>query len=245
MVNAPYVSFVIPVRGREEHRKGLFVNILEVYGDIDYEIILADQADTRLFKRGQLCNLGFKKSRGEVIVFQDIDVRHLRPIDFTASLKEFKKPFLGFSKITQLKELEPGEYEEIETKNRRWGYGACEIFTRDQFKKSYGFSNLIVGWGAEDDIMNHRVGGFPRLGQNLGHVQHKADSGQRSRVSENLTLFRSEKTRDPEGDSYLHTEATEEYHTIIDQEGKIHLYGFADITPGDGFKYRELLNDNL
>ena len=121
-------------------------------------------ADTELLIR--LSNV--VKISYQILVFQDVDIRHLNYINIKELLNEYKKPFVAFDSITQLNENEIGIYDIIENEKRLCGYGACSIFNREQFIISGGFSNLIFGWGVEDTIMNDRVNEYERYNQSLG-----------------------------------------------------------------------------
>lgn len=205
------LSFIVPFRGREDQILGLEHNLKKYFNKFSYEIIYVNQKDEKLFKRGQLCNIGFKYSSGEIIIFQDVDIRHLRELDFKKLLEEYKKPFVAFNKITQLNERRLGEYEYIETEDRPFGFGACSVFYKEQFIVSGGFSNLIFGWGSEDNIINERVGEFVRYQQDLGHVYHKplrkdAKIFDSNWYKNNKKMLLSDKERDKYKDGYLQTD---------------------------------------
>lgn len=237
------VSFVVPLRGREDQVDGLLYNLESMFGGINYEIIFSIQNDNRLFRRGQLCNIGFRHTKGDIIVFQDVDIRHLRYIDFIRLSYEISHPYVAFDAITQLEEQKLCEYKIIETKKRPSGYGACAVFTRQQFIKSHGFSNLIIGWGGEDNLMNQRVG-FRRLYQDLGHVKHEPSNSASVKKSDwyrrNVRLWQNDNKRLRHLDSYAHTVAKEERHE--DYQGIFYCYSDY-ITVPDTFYYRDLLMD--
>lgn len=199
------LSFIIPIRGREDQIAGLEYNISKYFQDYNYEIIYVHQNDNKLFKRGQLCNIGFKEAKGEIIIFQDVDIRHFRKIDVKKLLEYYRAPFVAFDQITQIYEHKLGEYQNIKTEKRINGWGACTVFNRKQFIESGGFSNLIFGWGAEDNILNERTH-FKRLNQNLGHVYHSASQDIKSKsYKNNVSLWTSIKNIDSKKDGINQT----------------------------------------
>jgi len=238
------ISFIIPLRDRKEQIQGLEYNIKKYFSKYEYEIIYVNQNDNKLFRRGQLCNIGFKESKGQIIVFQDVDIRHLNKIDMKELLDEYKKPFVAFDKITQLKEYEIGKYEIIETEDRPYGWGACAVFYREQFIISGGFSNLIFGWGAEDNIMNGRVN-YERYQQNLGHVYHiplRKDPEIFSSIwyKNNRKMLDTDKDRDPMRDGYIQTDYS--FDEIKDKNIKIIDVNNIGVK---NFEYLDLYEDCL
>jgi hypothetical protein len=236
-VPQPKISFVIPIRGRREHIPGLLDNLEKYFSD--YEVIFAEQDDDEMFKRGQLCNLGFLQSHGDIIIFQDVDIRHLNKLDISSHLETFGRPFIAFDRISQLTENN-GKYNLLETKERLQAYGACAVFTRSQFVASHGFSNLIIGWGGEDNLMNERAR-FARLKQALGHVKHEAPSHAKIWNTDwhrrNVELWQSDKSRVASLDGYVQTIAT---LTDSISDGKLYTHKFKNIRTSKNFAYRHL-----
>jgi hypothetical protein len=66
------------------------------------------------------------------------------------------------------------------------------VFTRDQFETSSGFSNLMCGWGGEDDILNVRIGGYGRIANTLFHIEHERNING-SNYDGNVFLYKSDK----------------------------------------------------
>lgn len=234
------LSFVVPSRNRETMHAGLEYNLQSIFGQYNYELIYVLQTDSKLFKKGQLCNLGFLAARSNVIIFQDVDVRHLQAFDPFALLSAFNRPFVAFDKVAQLNEPQPGHFDIIETHDRPFGWGACSVFTREQFQNSGGFSNLILGWGAEDNIMNDRAA-FRRYAQTIGHVYHpparfSVDVHQSQWYKNNSFFWQTEKTRDKHKDGYLQTIA----NTTFQHSAQLSILEAANITVKKNFAYPEL-----
>ncbi|MEI6243420.1 MAG: glycosyltransferase [Acidobacteriota bacterium] len=238
------VSFIVPLRGRREHLDGFVHSIQKTYAGLPYEVILVEQADDLLFKRGQLCNLGFKKSQGDIVVFTDIDIRYLERLDFQEHLERFKRPFVGFDQIAQLQEPRMGEYVITMTEPRPFGFGACAVFSREQFITSNGFSNLIIGWGGEDDVIAARAK-MKRLSCTLGHVTHAQPP--RSEVNntlwhqQNVYFLRTDHSRDQSKDSFRETTATELSCRPVKDLEHFTICEYSNITVSDDFAYMEHL----
>lgn len=177
-------SFIVPTRGREDMESSFQDNIKKVYGNESYEIIYMKQDyDNKLFKKGQLYNIGFKKAKGDYIILHDVDVLHLRHVDFEEQYNKIGHPYCCFDKITQLVKSGRG-YKHEKTEDRPYGWGACVVLKREDFKKGYGFSNLCRGWGAEDNIFENRYK-LKRYNQDLGHIKHPSAS----KTNEQATKF--------------------------------------------------------
>lgn len=238
------VSFVVPLRGRREHLDGFVHSIQTVYAGVPYEVLFIEQADDLLFKRGQLCNLGFKKAKGDIVVFTDIDIRYLDRLDFQKHLEQFKRPYVGFDHIAQLQEPRTGEYVITMTEPRPHGFGACAVFSREQFMTSNGFSNLIIGWGGEDDVIAARAK-MKRLTYTLGHVTHAQPP--RSEVNntlwhqQNVYFLRTDHSRDAAKDSFRETVATEVSSRPVKGLEHFTLIEYRNITVTDDFAYMEHL----
>lgn len=235
-------SFIIPFRHRNEHKINLIKNINKFYND--YEIIFVEQDDDLLFRRGQLCNIGFLQSIGDIIIFHDVDIRHYKTINFSNLLTTLPNTNLGivcFNKISDIEEYDINKYKIIQIKDRPDAYGGCTAFIRENFIKSFGFSNIIRGWGGEDNILHIRSNLF-RLNNTLLHVQHNSINRTYLRSLEwnkiNVNNFLSEKTRLPEDDNYRHMT----YEIKIDKiKDNITLLKCKNISVCPNFKYKKLI----
>lgn len=233
------VTFIVPIRDREHHKQGFIDNIKQFYGHYKYEIIFVYQDDCGLFKRGQLCNIGFVNSNGRIIVFHDIDIRHFRPINFEQELQKYHKPLLAFSEISQ---IENGQV--IEQFELLEGYGGCNVFSREQFVKSGGFSNLFLGWGGEDNLLHHRAK-FYRLKQNIGHIKHGEEFrkvlNKGDWYDRNVKILKWLVQNDINDDGFMHTTADTNTHKY-DNITEIHC---KNIEVTDDFRYKYLLNKRI
>lgn len=153
------------------------------------------------------------------------------------------KPFVAFDKITQLHESESGNYKIIETEKRPYGWGACAIFNREQFILSAGFSNLILGWGVEDTIINDRIN-YMRFNQDLGHVYHRpsrkdANVFKSKWYKNNKMIWQTDKERDKYKDGFLQTL----YHKEnLQKNDNIKIVNVNEIYVPDNYEYMDLHN---
>lgn len=164
------VSFLIPNRNGKDLDKTI-KNINEVYDDLKKEIIVIQQEDNLPFMRGQLYNVGVKFSLGNYIALTDNDIYHLRKLPLFLIYENYNKPIIGFTHISQI-DYNNGNPRIIKTE-LRGGTGAFNFMSKSDFYKVNGFSNLYIGWGAEDiDFMKRFNNDYIRVPQNLGHLQH-------------------------------------------------------------------------
>lgn len=162
------ISFIIPLRGRQEHVNNCLDNIQNIYHDYNYEIVIAYQDDELLFKRGQLLNLGAKQALGNILVMQDIDTRYLEKENLE---KCSIVGCLPFTKRENVIDLGKGVVKRT-GKFVAHGAGAFMIISKKKFFATHGFSNIYFGWGCEDSSYTSYRIKLPRLPKILGHVAH-------------------------------------------------------------------------
>ena len=166
------ISFIIPIRGREDMKKYLERNLNYIFSDYSYEIIYVEQDNDDLFRLGQLRNIGAMAAQGKYIIIQDVDIIHLRKIDLKKIADEVKDcPIRLFNRISQLTYTSENSYE-ITLTERRGGTGACVLFTREAWNKWNGYSNIFRGWGSEDDTFRE-YSKIKTYAQDLGHISHE------------------------------------------------------------------------
>lgn len=236
------ISFIIPFHtNRADQLNPLCLNINTYYPDS--EIIISEQDDNTLFKRGQLCNLGFTHSIKDVIIFLDVDIRFMHKLNFEGMMSKYNQPYLPWDHRCEISESN----NIITLLNERHytlqGYGGCSVLTRRQFILSNGFSNLCFGWGAEDTILNIRVDGFKRIPGDLYHVKHESfrkefNPATDKNVIRNRHILKTHSSRPPESDSYLHTTADK---TIFKSNNIQHIK-FKNISVTPDYTYKQLMN---
>ena len=236
------ISFIVPYhKNREEHFKYFLVNVFSFYPTC--EIIIAEQDDDLPFKRGQLLNLGFKQSKGNFIVFIDIDIRFLERINFEQDLIRFNGPYLPWCHKQDIMEYGPNNFGFLISPRKALlvGYGGMSVFTRSQFKETYGFSNLCSGWGAEDSILNLRIkSGFVRTAGDLFHVEHERCIEKDKYTRCNSKILSTHNERDSSLDSFIHTEADSEY---IESFNQVKHFKYKNIRVSNSCEYKKLVDD--
>jgi len=135
---------------------------------LNYTIIVAEQVKRELFNRGQLMNAGFVvgKMRHNCTYFVFHDVDHL-PLSF-------ENTYANIAAVNQIPyRLSSGasQYDyKLAYENQ---VGGAIMFTREQFEAINGFTNLMYGWGKEDDNLIDRIKAeFGSVGQAVGPVGH-------------------------------------------------------------------------
>ena len=144
------LGIIVPYRNRYEHLEEFKKEIIE-YLDSNcydnYEIIIVNQDDARLFNRGMLLNIGFKEAKKlkcDYVIFHDVD---MLPIYVNYSYSD--KPIHLATDFV----LEDGEkprtiFDEY--------FGGVTLFPVDKFEEIDGYSNKYWGWGYEDDDLRLR-----------------------------------------------------------------------------------------
>lgn len=140
------LGLIVPFRNREDQLdefKRVVVKHLNKH-KIPYEIIIVHQDDAKLFNRGMLLNIGFKRAEllnCDYVVFHDVDMLPMI-VDYSYSdiplhlANEFKK----------------GEDREVFDEY----FGGVTLFPSKFFNKIDGYSNKYWGWGYEDTDLLYR-----------------------------------------------------------------------------------------
>jgi glycosyltransferase involved in cell wall biosynthesis len=226
------ISFLVTYRGRPDLLLGYIQNVRKFYPE--EEIVVSGQANSKVFLQGQLFNLAFPYSTGNIVVLMDIDIRFYDFVDFKQHMEMINWPFMGYDRIFDCDER--GRKLGVRPGTDRT-HGGCSVFTREQFIQSCGYSNLLCDWGADDDVLDIRVGGFRRIHNDLWHVQHKKRKNVDTYIG-NSDLYKTESCRDKSKDGYKQTCAKlitkEIIHNVI-------CLKFDEIGVTSDFAYIELL----
>jgi hypothetical protein len=132
------LGIIVPFRNRYEHLN-IFATSIKNYfqnKNIQYQLIIVEQDDAKLFNRGMLLNIGFKEAKRlkcDYVVFHDID---MIPMDVDYSYSD-----------NPLHLAEP-VFDRY--------FGGVTLFPTKVFEKINGYSNKYWGWGYEDDDLFHR-----------------------------------------------------------------------------------------
>jgi hypothetical protein len=137
------LAIIVPYRNRFEHLEKFKSHMMEYLSDkgINYEIIIVQQDDAKLFNRGMLLNIGFtyaKKYKCDYVVFHDIDMLPIS-VDYSYSFIPIHMS-THFSLDDVSKRTIFDEY-----------FGGVTMFPIEYFESIDGYSNKYWGWGFEDD----------------------------------------------------------------------------------------------
>ena len=251
------ISFIIPLNHRKLDRlNGLYRNISVYYGQPckeNYEIIIIEQNQNEPFKLGQNRNIGFKESVGDVVVFLDVDIRFKNKIDFINVLKNSKnRSVICWEFITQVTENSDYVLTELGAKKKGVGKGGCVVFNREDYIKSCGHSNLVLGWGKEDEILLYRSNMTRLNGVEIYHVFHKdkRDMWGLSIGSLGKALDRNVKLVNMVRDGAIDKKYDSFNETLSDivlyskkYEGFVRHYTVSNIRVPDNFRYMNLYDE--
>lgn len=144
------LGIIVPYRNRISQLK-TFKETIKKYlekNEIEYELIIVEQGDAKLFNRGKLLNIGFmeaRKRRCNYVVFHDVDMLP-KHVDYSYSEHPLllATDFVGINNIPYTKE----KFDKY--------FGGVTLFPTEHFEQINGFSNLYWGWGFEDDDLLYR-----------------------------------------------------------------------------------------
>ena len=235
------VTFLIPNRGGKDLDK-VIKNINEVYSDLDKEIIVIQQDDNLPFMRGQLYNIGVKFAKGNYLALTDNDIYHFRKLPLFLIYENYHKPIIGFTWISQI------DYNNgkpiITLTEERVGTGAFNFMRKEDFLNANGFSNLYIGWGAEDlDFMLRFNNDYVRVPQNLGHISHPRRLNTNKKNSDlNHTVLKSFKNRDYKLDGINQTT----FDLVSDEQtSSYRLIKVKSISVVNDFKYNDIIKQHF
>ena len=138
------LGIIVPYRDRYDQLvlfKYYMVEYLSTK-NIDYEIIVIQQDDAKLFNRGMILNVGAKYAKGlgcDYMVFHDVD---MLPHDVDYSYSNIPL-HLATNFITKPGDAKREMFDQY--------FGGATMITMKDFEKINGYSNKYWGWGYEDD----------------------------------------------------------------------------------------------
>jgi beta-1,4-galactosyltransferase 1 len=141
------ISIIVPFRDRDAHLNIFLLHMhrLLTKQQIDYGIYLIEPIKGITFNRGLLMNIGFIESLKDsqnywkCFIFHDVDL-----------IPEDERNIYSCPQMPRHMSID------VSTLNYRLLYeelfGGVTAFTREQYVKCNGFSNLFFGWGGEGDL---------------------------------------------------------------------------------------------
>lgn len=229
-------SFLVTYRNRPQMLEDFKVHIHKFFPNS--EIVVAEQKNDKLFMQGQLFNLAYPHSKGSIVVLMDVDMRFQKAVDLEGWMRKINRPFMGYNLIMNCDES--GNPLGVR-KNSNISHGGCCVFTRKQFEESCGFSNLMCGWGGEDDILHRRICGYQRIENTLLHIEHERNI-EGGNYNGNVVLYKSDKLRNKALDGFRQTTGN-----LVDKkidQNTTHLF-FDSIGVVKDFAYKSLLRPEM
>lgn len=154
-------SIIITYRDREKHLSTLLPRLEEIFKDESYEIIIAEQDNSEKFQKNSLYNIAVEKSKGDILVFHDVDYYPVENITYET---ETDIPFYPVGKVVFLDEnSQPRHIDDIPSGYRNFHNtvgdhsGGVFVLSRDLFYKTNGLNPFFKGWGKEDDATRDRL----------------------------------------------------------------------------------------
>lgn len=146
------VAIIVPYRDRDYNLQ-LFLPHMHSFlskQQLEYAIYLVEPIANITFNRGLLMNIGFvealkdNENKWQCFVFHDVD---LLPEDERNIYSCPETPRHMSSAVSTLKYRLP--YDKI--------FGGVTEFTREQYEKINGFSNIFFGWGGEGRLVFYLI----------------------------------------------------------------------------------------
>jgi len=156
------LTLIIPYRNREEHLKEFLPALQNRLNEqnIDYEILIAEQNDTKPFNRAKLLNIAtlYSNPESKYFVFHDVDAMPTL-LDYRYCNQTVKL----FNYINRCKEYE---------KYPQTVFGGVTLVPKKIFTDINGFSNNYWQWGKEDDdfLLRHILKGHMPLYDTSGKI---------------------------------------------------------------------------
>ena len=141
------LSVVVPFRNRQEHLKKFAPHLKKFLEskNIDANIFIIEQNDTKPFNRAKLLNIGFAESKKEhnYFCFHDID---LLPVNDSCDYSYFDGVCKLSYYVSQFNFV-PRPSNEL---------GGVTMFSKESYIRVNGYSNGYWGWGVEDNDLGER-----------------------------------------------------------------------------------------
>lgn len=137
------LGVIVPYRNRYNHLLSFKAAITKYLNSksIEFELIIVEQDDAKLFNRGMLLNIGFKEAKElgcDYVVFHDVDMLPLY-VDYSYS----------YTPIQMATNFVKEKDDKVRTIFDEY-FGGVTMFSIEDFEKIDGYSNKYWGWGYED-----------------------------------------------------------------------------------------------
>ncbi len=147
------LGIVVPYRNREQHLSQ-FVPHLSAYfardkldKEINYQVVIVEQANEKPFNRGALLNIGFLllENEADYVCFHDIDY-----LPIWADYSPVDCPTVIVWYGAETRPIAPGRSKNVVTHNLAKFYGGVVLVDNENIRKVNGHPNDYWGWGYED-----------------------------------------------------------------------------------------------
>lgn len=154
-------SIIISYRDREIHLQTLLPRLQEVFKSESFEIIVSEQDNKEKFQKNSLYNLAALRSKGDILVFHDVDYY---PSDNVNYDTDDKTPLYPVRNVLFLdSNNNPRSEQDIPFGYRNFindvadHSGGVFVMTRNLFDSVKGLNPYYKGWGKEDDDTRDRL----------------------------------------------------------------------------------------
>ena len=145
--NLHFLTIIAPTNSKREAEVLLWAEYMHCFLkshliDTKYELIVVKQGDDRLFKRGNLFNVGVLHStnKTDYFIFQDLDLLPMNGTDYSFN---DEGPVAMAARMCNY-------FSKTECKTARYvGLGGVAMVSKRLIYMVNGFSNQFWGWGAE------------------------------------------------------------------------------------------------
>jgi hypothetical protein len=155
-------SIIIPYRNRKSHLDVLLPRLIEFFKNKEnYEIIIAEQYNNEPFQKSRLFNLSTLFSKGEILIFHDVDYIPHNNVSYETSagvpLFPLRRAFFKDEKGDNLPyHLIPDGYKHFNIDVKDCS-GGIVVLDRSLFSQVNGFNPIYQGWGKEDDDFRDKL----------------------------------------------------------------------------------------
>jgi predicted glycosyltransferase involved in capsule biosynthesis len=154
-------SIIISYRNREEHLSILLPRLKEIFINISYEIIIAEQDNDEKFQKNSLYNIATQKATGDLFVFHDVDYYPGDNVSYYTTSDIPLYPVRNLIFLNQ--EGIQRDFDDIPEGYRNFHQnvgdhsGGVFVLHRELFYKMNGLNPYYKGWGKEDDDTRDRL----------------------------------------------------------------------------------------
>lgn len=165
------LKIIVPYRDRAE-QLAILQNHLHDLAErehVNFELIVVEQNDTLIFRRGSLRNFGVSYLINK---YPDLDPQTkiaIHDVDYLPTT--FRDYFISESVVLPVKTVKflneyltykntdvvPSGYQHFNKQVDDNFFGGVSVFTLDAYVKCNGFNPHYIGWGLEDDDLRERV----------------------------------------------------------------------------------------